>query len=446
MKRRQKDPPQRTRGRSSQNSIECYASDIDDMESLDTGSDDDKHSFSSEPIESFSDDANTNDEDPFNNSSIESIHDDFDDANATTNTSTRQRISKPFSALEGLDLWRPDSSSKFNNSSSTNGDLSSEDDDDDDNDDRYNGDTRESDQLKDESGNTILGNALAIRRNTSTPSISPSFSSNEILTDDDSISRNDIDRKINKNDTSKQQQQQQQQSSHPAFSLYQQVHREDTSPSFHVQQPSFIFDHTTTNDTNNRHLPIKSDGLAATALQCIEQEQTAFRQWRSSVLIEMAKHGTVAQSCQQDSKVRLCRLLDLWMEHGCLFGWCVDLTMDEHRILLKHQQKYTLDSVQDLDTIDDDDDYWLDRDLGTEAEEKKAAAFDPSLPSYQPGEDERPYLCMFSMTFVEATNTTISNMAKADYLGLWPPWTTIPILIDDEELYVHVITKFMVDV
>ncbi|ORZ20723.1 hypothetical protein BCR42DRAFT_409373 [Absidia repens] len=467
----------------SQPSLKDYDSDIDEVgQSFDSGSgyDDRKNmDSSSDPIEGISDDDfyNDNDRSTANNNNINDkaaddiyfddiqafADDDNDDGYDLNRPPTRRKKFKPFKALEGLDQWRPNSSELLNAANTTPNDHDHDNGSDDIDSieqvysdmDMDMGTAKPSNSTSRMNDQSSLDSISAV-----SPSLSPTTtkydSINYSSTSTSSISAGTTHKKPSL-PAAPPPPPPRLLFSHPSLSSYQ-AKPLDTPKNWHsVQKPAFILDHTNSSNNNNKNnatnksqLPIKKDGLASMALDCINQEVRSFRVWQSSVLAEMAKHGSVSKVCQQDPEGRLCRILEMWVEHGMVFSWCVDLTIKEREQLLTttkdgsggSQQQQQQQQQQQRQSEMDDDDIIMQYDSDIDISSQQPLV----LPTYEPSEDDRPYVCVFATTYLNGPRKSIiAKLMTAQYMAMWAPWTTVPISVDGADLYVHIVTRFMMD-
>jgi hypothetical protein len=113
----------------------------------------------------------------------------------------------------------------------------------------------------------------------------------------------------------------------------------------------------------------------------------------------VAKYGSVTKVCTQDPQGRLCRILEIWVENGMVFSWCVDLTIEERQQLLA-TTGHILSQQQEYHR--DDDNIQQDRDIGVSLSQPP-----PSLPTYEPNNDDRPYVCVFATTYLKTPRKNI---------------------------------------
>lgn len=106
----------------------------------------------------------------------------------------------------------------------------------------------------------------------------------------------------------------------------------------------------------------------------------------------VAKHGSVTRFFEKAGG-RLCRCVDVWEDRGLLFGWCVDMPKPER---------------------------------------------EPHA--------EDPYLCLFSTAYIDTPHHRVAaKLTKAPYLAIWPPWTNVPISVNNNNVFVHLVTRFRID-
>ncbi|CAO3650652.1 unnamed protein product [Cunninghamella blakesleeana] len=203
-------------------------------------------------------------------------------------------------------------------------------------------------------------------------------------------------------------------------------------------QPTFSLANNSKNDTlielknlaNNYHNhSFKKDGLANAALDYIKSETNEYQHWQQSIKIAMAKHGTIAKIWKQWKDSRLCRLINVWSENGMILAWCVDMNEDEENLLTKSH--------------DSDDGNVMKKDTILEIDTQPTI----SLPAYHSDEDNRqPYLCIFSFAYdYFHSKSAQTKLLNAEYIAIWPPWTAIPITLNNEVYHVHIITRFVLD-
>ncbi|ORX63113.1 hypothetical protein DM01DRAFT_1403482 [Hesseltinella vesiculosa] len=178
----------------------------------------------------------------------------------------------------------------------------------------------------------------------------------------------------------------------------------------------------------------KAGGLAQAAARQIEKEFLAFKTWHTTVKSHLVSQG-LAKYCIDYDQGRLCRILELWVEQGQWLAWCVDLTDHEKAFLSRSSfpslgpslsSPGTQNSQTTKDTVSD-------------------FSQPASLPDYEPNDSDHPYLCLFSFVHMPSVQRLQANLARADYIGLWPPWSSIPITINHQEHHVHVVTRFMLE-
>ncbi|CAO3652671.1 unnamed protein product [Cunninghamella echinulata] len=188
----------------------------------------------------------------------------------------------------------------------------------------------------------------------------------------------------------------------------------------------------------------KKDGLASAALGFIKSETSEFQKWQQSVKIAMAKHGSVVKIWKQWKDTRLCRLIDVWNENGMILGWCVDMNKEEEQLLTNsHQQDHDDKGSFDNDNTTPKSMMMMIKDTISEINSQPMI----HLPTYESNEDNRqPYLCMFSFVYdLFHSKSSQSKLLNAEYLAIWPPWTAIPITLNNEVYHVHIITRFILD-
>ncbi|CAO3591703.1 unnamed protein product [Absidia cylindrospora] len=444
----------------SQSLLKEYDSDIDDAgQGFDSGSGYDERKnmdSSSDPIEGISDDDFYNDNDrSMTNKAADDIYfddiqtfsdDDNDDGYHMNRPPSQRKKFKPFKALEGLDQWRPDSSELLDAAN-----------------DHHDNGSDDNDSIEEIYSDIDLDMGTAKPSSSSLPMndqssldsisvVSPSLS--PTTTKYDSVNYNSSTSTSSSTGTTHKKAPLSLPPpppprllfSHPSLSSYQAKPQDTPKNSHIVKKPAFILDHTNSknnnsnnNATNKYRLPIKKDGLASMALNCIDQEIRKFREWQSSVLVEMAKHGSVSKVCQQDPDGRLCRILEMWVEHDMVFSWCVDLTIKEREQLLTTTQRRGGGGDDD---DDDDDDIIMQHDSDTDISSQQPLI----LPTYEPSEDDRPYVCVFATTYLNGPRKSIiAKLMTQQYMAMWAPWTTVPISVDGADLYIHIVTRFMMD-
>lgn len=117
-----------------------------------------------------------------------------------------------------------------------------------------------------------------------------------------------------------------------------------------------------------------------------------------------------------------------------VLGWCVDMNEDEEHLLIRSHGHYDKDS---------EDDNMMKKDTILEIDSQPVI----SLPTYKSDEDKRqPYLCMFSFAYDYIHSKSLqTKLLNAEYIAIWPPWTAIPITLNNEVYHVHIITRFVMD-
>jgi hypothetical protein len=107
----------------------------------------------------------------------------------------------------------------------------------------------------------------------------------------------------------------------------------------------------------------------------------------------VAKYGSVTRIYEKDGG-RLCRCVDVWEDRGLLFAWCVDVPKPESIVVAP----------------------------------------------------EDPYLCLFSTAYLDTPHHKVTTkLKKAPHLAIWPPWTNVPISVNDTNVFVHLVTRFRID-
>ncbi|KAI8060785.1 hypothetical protein BC940DRAFT_350377 [Gongronella butleri] len=186
-------------------------------------------------------------------------------------------------------------------------------------------------------------------------------------------------------------------------------------------------------------------GLAQVATRQISKERDAYRNWLTDVEKQLASFGSLARFCVSSGQGRLCRVLDMWMEHGQVLAWCLDLSDKDKAYLTQQNHHGGGSSNSSMGTN------------GTNAGSSVAAATalddliindfsqPPALPAYDPDDNDRPYLCLFSLVHWPMRQRAKIQLFEADYVALWPPWANISLNIHDKTQHVHVITRFLLE-
>ncbi|KAI9302939.1 hypothetical protein BJ944DRAFT_232598 [Cunninghamella echinulata] len=187
----------------------------------------------------------------------------------------------------------------------------------------------------------------------------------------------------------------------------------------------------------------KKDGLASAALGYIKSETSEFQKWQQSVKIAMAKHGSVAKIWKQWKDTRLCRLINVWNENGMILGWCVDMNKEEEEFLTNSYDQNHGNNLYDNDNTTPKSMMATMKDTISEINSQPMIP----LPTYESnGDNRQPYLCMFSFVYdLFHSKSSQTKLLNAEYLAIWPPWTAIPITLNNEVYHVHIITRFILD-
>ncbi|KAG0171222.1 hypothetical protein DFQ28_001087 [Apophysomyces sp. BC1034] len=198
-----------------------------------------------------------------------------------------------------------------------------------------------------------------------------------------------------------------------------------------------IYRHDLRGDQQRQNpINFKHDGLAVKALEVITNEKNEHMVWNRRVRGEsmsttlgpsinvcaVAKLGCVARACKTFGDAQLFRAIDMWKEHGLVFAWCVAVKDSEVSEALN-----TLPSDDGDDIIEED--------------------FPPPvvLPPYTPSADDERCLFLFSFAYMQITVSMKSRFLMDNCVGIWAPWTVVPMVVNGEQHNVHIVTRFMTD-
>ncbi|KAI8381142.1 uncharacterized protein BYT42DRAFT_294283 [Radiomyces spectabilis] len=198
-------------------------------------------------------------------------------------------------------------------------------------------------------------------------------------------------------------------------------------PSVYAQSLSLHVNPRPDQAPKSKPIPLQTNGLALDALKHITRSKQSYAAWESLVKANMAKYGNIAKVCDQFEDATVFRIVKAWETFGVIFAWCVVAKERDKALLMAASRTPDLDFSSQDDIIEE------------------SFSQPVVLPPYEPSENEERHLFMLSTSCSSLSVSARQKLLSSQCIGIWSPWTEVPVEMDGEYHIAHVITRFMTD-